>query len=334
MPQRILLERFSIARFKFVIQAEGHLGLPPYKGSTFRGGFGHALRRVVCITKGRDCAECLLYQKCVYSYIFETPPPPDSKIMRKYPKAPHPFVLIPPLEDKREYEQGEKITFGLNLIGKAIDYLPYFIFTFEELGRMGIGKDKGKFFLQEVYGLNLEEGEKLIYRGEQRKLLNLFSIQYPFRDGFDQYGSVDGREETDELTLRFLTPIRIKYNGTVGHELEFHILVRNLLRRISSLAYFHCSEDPARIDFKGLISNAEKIKINANHLRWYEWERYSSRQKTTMNLGGFIGEITYEGDFGLFMTLITLGQYTHVGKNCTFGLGKYKVLKGLKNEKR
>ena len=60
-------------------------------------------------------------------------------MMRKYPSAPHPFILLPPLEDDRVDEPGERLEFGLTLIGKAIDFLPYFIYTFEELGNMGLG---------------------------------------------------------------------------------------------------------------------------------------------------------------------------------------------------
>ncbi len=314
------MENFSIACFRLRIQAETNLLLPHYKGSTFRGGFGHALRRVVCITKGENCSECLLYNKCVYSYIFETPPPPESKIMRKYKKAPHPFILIPPLERKNEYQREEILNFGLNFIGKAIDYLPYFIFTFEELGRIGIGKEKGRFSLQEVYSLDSQKGEKLIYQGDQKKLQNLFSIEYPFKDEIRW-------DNSDNLTLRFLTPARIKYDGSLGNKLEFHILFRNLLRRISSLAYFHCDEDPSEIDFKGLIKKAQEIKISSNQLRWYDWERYSARQDTKLHMGGFVGKVTYQGDFTDFIPWLKAGELVHVGKGTAFGLGKYKIAK-------
>lgn len=70
--------------------------------------------------------------------------------MRKYEAAPHPFVIEPPLERKRGYKPGEGITFGLTLVGRAIDYLPYFIYTFNELGKTGLGKGRGKFELKAV----------------------------------------------------------------------------------------------------------------------------------------------------------------------------------------
>jgi hypothetical protein len=41
------------------------------------------------------------------------------------------------------------------LIGKAVDYLPYFILTFSELGKKGIGMGRGKFVLEKVEDLGI-----------------------------------------------------------------------------------------------------------------------------------------------------------------------------------
>ena len=62
----------KLSKCKFVIRPQGELILPPYKGSTFRGGFGHALKRAVCADKEGECAKCVLRRECIYSYIFET----------------------------------------------------------------------------------------------------------------------------------------------------------------------------------------------------------------------------------------------------------------------
>jgi hypothetical protein len=58
-------------------------------------------------------------------------------MMRKYTVAPHPFILEPSVKNQRTYKEGEDLSFGLTLIGRATDYLPYFIYTFDELGRIG-----------------------------------------------------------------------------------------------------------------------------------------------------------------------------------------------------
>ncbi|MEW6569861.1 MAG: hypothetical protein AB1390_01600 [Nitrospirota bacterium] len=108
--------------FRFGSTALEPLILPVYKGSTFRGGFGYAFKRVVCAIRNKECSDCLLKEKCVYSYVFETPTPSDTRIMRKYRAAPHPFIIEPPPEKRRGYKPGDEVQFGLTLIGRAIDY--------------------------------------------------------------------------------------------------------------------------------------------------------------------------------------------------------------------
>jgi hypothetical protein len=44
-----VFENFRLARYRITITAgKDGLSLPPYKGSTFRGGFGGVFRRIVC----------------------------------------------------------------------------------------------------------------------------------------------------------------------------------------------------------------------------------------------------------------------------------------------
>lgn len=110
-----------------VLRAEDSLLLPAYKGATLRGGFGVAFKDAVCTVEHRTCERCLLRSQCAYPYVFETPVPEGMTRMRKYPSAPHPFVFLPPLEEKTRYRPGETLTFDMTLIGKGAAYLPYFI---------------------------------------------------------------------------------------------------------------------------------------------------------------------------------------------------------------
>jgi len=313
----------SLATFTFVLRARDLILLPPYKGSTLRGGFGHAFKRVVCTIRNVPCAKCLLYEKCVYSYIFETPPPKDTEVMRKYTAAPHPFVIEPPSGNKTSYLPGEELTFGLTLIGRAVDYFPYFIYTFEELGRIGIGRGRGGYELREVRSAALDGGDEIVYSGNDKVLKN----------SFDRVTTVNLTQspapEEKEVTLNFLTPTRIKYDGRLTINLEFHILLRNLLRRIALLSYFHCDGNPDTIDFTGLIESAKAVKTVDRRLHWHDWERYSARQDSKMKMGGFTGRASFEGELDEFMPFLGLGEYLHAGKGATFGLGKYEIMRTL-----
>ena len=359
------LSHFRFARFQFFLKVLNCISLPVYKGSTFRGAFGHAFKKVVCVTRERVCGTCLLKEKCVYSYVFETPPPSDTSKMRKYPYAPHPFVITPPLEERREYREGDTLCFELTLIGKSIDYLPYFIYTFDELGRIGLGRGKGKYNLENVGQRTKVKGERaeergerskvkgerpedeetiLIYFGKDKTLRHNFMvlkvddlIPYNFSPSgppftFDHSPSFDLSLSSPftfhpspfTLHLNFITPTRLKFDGNLSPKPDFHILIRNLLRRISLLSYFHCGQD-LDLDFKGLIENSKSIKVKEENLSWVDWERYSNRQETKMKMGGFVGSITFEGDFMPFLSFLLLGEYIHVGKGTSFGLGKYEI---------
>ena len=129
---------------------------------------------------------------------------------------------------------------------------------------------------------------------------------------------------TDQLTVRLLTPTRITHEGKLTNELPFHVFWRRLIGRISALAYFHCGES-LELDFKGLIEKAMTVKTTKTALRWHDWTRYSSRQNRKMQLGGLIGSVRYAGDLAEFTPFLALGAFLHVGKNATFGLGKYRL---------
>lgn len=358
-----MLESFRVAKFRFTISAKDHIRFPPYKGAAFRGGFGYVFKRVVCVTRGKQCDDCLLKQKCIYSYIFETPPPDNTEILRLYPKVPHPFVIEPPVTEKQSFEPGEEFSFQLILIGKAIDYLPYFIYTFTELGKQGIGQGRGKYNIMQVEGIDLENESVQIYNHKTQTLTNHYPViqahqfnsqslvpvstqEMRIDDKMRQRQSTSSRilqpyEGGDKgeviksdtiqwsynnkiITISFLTPLRLRFDGHITDKIEFHILIRNLLRRISSLSYFHCGEKLG-LDFKGLIEKAKTVKQAVSDIEWFDWKRYSTRQEEWMALGGVIGTVSYEGNMSDFMLFLKFGEYVHVGKGTSFGLGMYRI---------
>jgi len=345
-----MLEIFRLARFRFTVCAKERIRFPSYKGSAFRGGFGYAFKRVVCVIKNKECDDCLLKQKCIYSYIFETPPPEDTEMLRLYPKVPHPFVIEPPIDETQTFEPGEAFSFHLILIGNAIDYIPYFIYTFTELGKQGIGQGRGKYDLLQVEGIGLENEAVQIYHNKTQTLTNHYPIiqahqmcanshskethnetitqQNPHYQGGTEggvEGTSQGSNRNNKINISILTPLRLRFDGHITDKIEFHVLIRNLLRRISSLSYFHCGEK-FQVDFKGLIEKARAVNQTASDIHWYDWKRYSTRQEEWMSLGGVTGTVSYEGDLTEFMLLLRLGEYVHVGKGTSFGLGKYEIL--------
>ena len=324
-PPQIDLTDVAFSSLSFSVVPLTSLSLPRYKGSTFRGAFGSTLRQIACIAHDRDCQECADQAGCVYHYVFETPPPPDTEVMRKYPYVPHPFVIEPPEGGRSEYTREDTLSFGLKLVGKAADYLPYFVHTFDEMGRIGIGRGRGKYRLAAIHS-DTQQGERLLlYDGGTKTLSGSCPRLHVNGQAFNK--------PVQQIAIEFLTPTRIKYEGRLVLDLDFHVLIRSLLRRVSMLSYFHCGI-PLDLDYAVLINYAEQVRTVRRGLVWFDWKRYSARQDQKMSLGGFVGPIHFEGDATPFMPLLTIGEHLHAGKGTSFGLGRYRILDKGEHEQR
>ncbi len=317
------LTRLLFAIFEFKTRFLNDCSLPPFKGSTIRGAFGHKLKEISCrMTHNHNCHTCLLKSSCVYSYVFESIPFEETKRMKKYPSVPHPFIIEPPPEKKRNYKEGDPFNFKIILIGKAIDSLPYIVYAFEKTGETGLGyENRGKYVIESLINHNflMEEKSVLYSHGDSALKFPAYITQVKqVNDVIETWGDID------EVTFNFLTPARIKYADSLISYLEFHIFIRNFLRRLSSIFYFHCGEE-LDINYKEVIDKSRFVDVVKSTLKWEEYDRYSSRQESKMKLGGFKGKVKFRGPLKEFALLIMLGKFFHVGKAASFGLGKYEV---------
>jgi hypothetical protein len=315
-----MLDQFRIARYRFVLQAVEPMEFPPYKGSALRGGFGYALKRMACRSASGKCVECREYEHCAYGYIFETRPPSDSEVLRTHQAVPRPFVFETQPDGKSKYQPGEEIAFRLVVIGKGIEHLPHFILAFKALGEEGLGRGRGRFHLKGVWGLDpLGPWETLIYDGASDALRNA-----DMSTGIDGVEQAAARLPENTATVCFQTPTQIKHAGRIVQEPAFHVLTRSIIRRLSSLYYFHCGER-WETDYKGLIEKAEQVEVVKANLRWEDWERYSERQQHRIGMGGLMGRVEYAGPVADFRSLLVIGSLIHVGKKTVFGNGQFVV---------
>lgn len=312
MNSKLPLQYMPYGKYRFFASFEDEALLPPFKGSTFRGVFGVALKRVVCPLRGRECLDCLLRRQCVYARVFENLTTRGDKA----PSPPHPFVIEPMPGEATRFYPGDPFAFTLLLFGWANDYLPYFVYAFEEMGKIGIGRHindrRAGFRLDRV-----ELEDEVVYDGKEQNLVKK-SPSKLFLGEREAEGSVSA------ITLLLQTPMRLKFQNSLKAELPFHVLIRACLRRIATLNQHYGAGEPA-LDYRGLVARSQAVAIRRADLHWYDWRRYSNRQDQGMLMGGMVGSITYRGDLAEYMPLLKYAEKVHLGKATTFGLGKVRV---------
>lgn len=279
---------------------------PPYKGSMLRGAFGGALKTVMCGSVKKDCQECRLLDRCLYARVFETHERGTQAA------RPHPYVIEPPLDATGSYAAGESLEFGLLLFGKTNDFLMFFLHAAELMGKRGLGKGaqgRANCALESVCD---EQGRRL-YRPEDGRLL--FEPE-PRALRLQPAPAIPSAE----VAIRLHTPFRQKSQNRLLDELPFQALTRAMLRRISGL-FEHYGDGEPDIDYRGLVARAAQTRTLASELRWRDWERYSNRQQSRMQLGGLVGSVRYADVPAEYLPLLELSQLVHLGKQTTFGLG-------------
>lgn len=302
-----------VARYRYEFRAEDDLRLPPYAGSAWRGAFGHALGRAVCVMATRDCVPCALRARCAYPYLFETPPGADSARLRKYPHAPHPYVLRPHAHG-RHLAAGAVLALDCVLIGHANRHAALIAHTLRCAGAAGLTHARARLVLRRVVGSAPALPEAAVWDGS---------------GAFHAVAAQAAQPPALPARLRLVleTPLRLTRNEKLigPHDFAFHDLARNLIRRIATLSYFHADRE-IDADFRALSAVARNVALDRAELRWQDWTRHSTRQDRAIDMGGVLGTLELDGtQIAPFWPWLWLGQWVHAGKGTVMGLGAYRI---------
>ena len=185
---------------RFHLETLAAFHVPEYKGSLFRGGFGYFFRDLVCVTRAPACPGCPHLHTCSYSTVFESPVAPERiGVLRKYPNAPHPFVMAPPLDSRTLLPAGTDLSLDITLIGEGVKTLPHFLVVFEEMGRSG--RFGGKFRLRAVH--SALPAAQPVFDGVTRRIA----------ESVPPWIASPEPPPPQRAHLSFLTPLRMRTGG-------------------------------------------------------------------------------------------------------------------------
>lgn len=292
------------------------LPLPDYAGSLLRGAFGAALRRVACMTGLRVCDACPLYRTCPYPAIFETPPR-ATPLRQEFSRVPNPYVVEPPPPGRRIVPPGAELAFHMVLIGgETLRQLPLIVHSWQRALAHGLGTTRAQSQLIAVEWCG-DDGtrEHVLDAATSRVLAHEASLDVPAPPS----GVAAAR-------LQIHTPLRLQRQGRAlgPRELDVRTLAHAAVRRATLMLHLHAVND-VHEQAKSVLETVERIQDRREGLVWFDWTRYSSRQKQEMTLGGVTGFWDLRGEVASLWPWLWLAQWLHLGKNATMGLGQVRL---------
>lgn len=316
-----------LEKYRFEIELLDDGKLPAYKGSLFRGVLGNSLKKSVCINRTEKCIECPVIFDCLYTKIFEPNDLMDNIKGKQHAKS-RGFLFSEIIDDRKIYKTGDRIYFDLLLIGQFTAYFSLFLLAFNEIEKIGLGKERLKYKVTRVWKIDLMYQEKVLVF-ENNQLQNNLIAKY---EDVVQRLINESPNKVQEYLFSFKTWTRLQYQGHLTKNIDFELLLRAVLRRLEILISFNSEYDLPENFYNNeikdqLIRLSKEVVLVKDTLRWEDWKRFSRREKQVIMLGGFQGDIRFKGDqLERFYPYLKIGEWMHIGKNTTFGLGQYDLM--------
>lgn len=310
-----------IGRYRLEARLLDPLDLPPFAGSLLRGQFGAALRGLACRTGAPNCAGCPRSGDCTYALVFDGNLPADSPHRQKnFAQVPNPYIIAPPA-GRRNLRPGDTLEWGLVLVGHAVHSLPVIAAAWHQALAQGLGPRRSRARLEAVLWLDEHDRPQVLATrlDSGRLATHRASLQVP------RTGWTGGA-----ITLDLTTPMRLQQQtGLIdGDTLTARLLLMALARRIGLLLALHAGADSALAQAGAMPELAAGVDMEAR-LHWHQQTRYSARQGSDMPLGGLLGSATLTTERAdiaeNLWPWLWAGQWLHVGKNATMGLGGYRL---------
>lgn len=310
----------GVARLRFGVVARDSLRLPFFAGSMLRGAYGHALRRLVCLTRAPACEGCSLRSTCPFPRLFE----PFGSLVEQVGLSPGsaraaaPFAIDPPPMGAALVEAGETWAFEMRLFGRTGQDLGLVVEAWRRALASGLGREAARGDLRDVE-MFTRDGWQPAFDAETGRL------DPPPPDAAAELSPAGRRAE-----LRFVTPLRLQSNArrVAVEDITARRLAADALRR-ARLVTAACGDAQARAQVAGWPVRLWLDEIGDARprcdLRWVDWSRWSGRQRRGMTLGGWIGAAHIEACTPALSAALAIGARLGLGKETVFGMGRYEL---------
>ncbi len=314
------MTNLTLTHLRFTATATSDIELGRYyAGNNLRNALASVMRRATCPETHRrgkpspehagSCPACWLLASDVE----------PGRVRRSY-------AVQPPMPAKQYLPKDATFSFGLTLFGEEIQFFPYFILAFNEVGRLGFGKGRGTFVVNSIEAVNplTQQREMVLASGEAMVKVPQLKVKIadiaPLITQWQE-------DQSDELTIQFHTPVRLITAGKLCKSPDFAVFFRRLLQRTDELCRQFANE-PRRPKeaVAHLYQLADQVRLVDAGNHWVELHSWSGRSQRKEAISGFIGWAKYRTtDWGELLPWLLFGQGIQVGKLTVKGHGVYSI---------
>lgn len=281
--------------------------LPVNKVSAIRGGMGEMLLRMNCV-RNRNCENCDFESECVVRRTMYS----KFEIKPDFVTTGESIGYVLECEDRRtRFFEGDSLEFKLILFGKTIAYLNQFLQAFAMLGMYGLGREESRFQITMVKNTWRE----VLFDGNR-----IYMEQYRIGSICDYVDyRIQNHPEKWKNHMVFSTPLTLKYHNEFIQKFQMEPIINAVKRRIYMLNCFEGKENGR------ICQEFVAPEIVSQNCKLKQVDRYSARQGGKMTLKGIKGQLQLENIEEDLLVLFLAGELIHIGKNTSFGFGKYHI---------
>lgn len=341
----MILEELPLARLRFDLETLEEARVPVYKGDMLRMALLWWLSEFWCPMPDRCRHGCRRPDVCMFGQLCEPPVNPawSPRIRHLMGNTPPPAYALWDVQDRRGYlDLGAAWSFELTLVGElALRQIPAIVAAVQQGAELGMGRVRLHSRVRQVTALLASSAlspierclavEKPHAQGDpgdtgmvltwQSYHLDEVAFGYKQASGWAQAWS----EPVRALSLRYLSPVRIKKRGAWVEVPEFSAVMRAVVRRLRVLSQVHGAGEWPQVEFGPLLDLAEKVCLEHDETFWTGYPR-RSRRGGRHEVEGFVGQAWYAGDdLRPLLPALWLGQWLHIGKGYVMGNGRYTI---------
>ncbi|PLX91756.1 MAG: hypothetical protein C0621_10765 [Desulfuromonas sp.] len=253
----------------------------------------------------------------LYATLFSPPLCSDPAALRRYQRGAPPFAILPDRPAKMDASQ--QISLTVSFWGEGIPYIGAFLQVLMAVGEGG-HSPLGTFSVTGIRAVDASGGEISLELDPARLAPPLIEVNW----------WLSTIPSAEELRWEFLTPARLLSVGRPLFSPSLSQLFPFVLRRVSSMLYYHCGVES--VDDPGeWLALAARVKNGHKRWKWQDWRQVEPQRQ---RVGGIVGHLTLAGgDLDAIRGLLHLGALMNLGKGAAWGCGHYRLWRpGLHSE--